>query len=358
MLQTSLHQIHRRLDATWGDKFGWEVPLRYGDAAEEYLALKEGAALIDRSYMGRIQARGNDALDLLNRLSTNKLEELPQGGGTRTVLTSNKGRIIDWLLVTARSDHLLYLTSPQQRQRVLEWFDFYTFAEESVLKDVTDATAMVGIHGPRAADVLAQAGWDISGLERYGSTEASPANVPAVVVRTDAAGVPGYDLMVDAAQAEAAWSALTEAGALPVGDDAFEMVRVEQGVPQYGRELSEEHNPLEARLKGFVSFSKGCYVGQEVVTRLNTYKKVQRTLMAVYLEGEAQPGDKLEQDAKPVGELISVVRIPTDGRVVGLAYIRGAAAQHGTRLQVSDSEVMAELHDPPFALATEPAEVR
>ena len=124
-------------------------------------------------------------------------------------------------------------------------------------------------------------------------------------------GIPGFDLVVDLEHAENVWDALVGMGAVPTGEDAAEMVRVEQGVPRYGRELSEEFNPLEAGLLPSISFDKGCYIGQEVVVRLNTYDKVQKRLMGIAVdEGSPQPEQRLQVEEKDAGWITSVVYSP------------------------------------------------
>ena len=142
MKRTPLYELHASASGTFTSLFDWELPDTLGNPAAEYQAAQEGIVLMDRSYVGRFQVTGKDALDLLNRLSTNKLEELPPGNGRASILTSNKGRIIDLLHLFARKDHLLLLTSPQTRERVAEWIDLYTFLEEVALEDITETTAM------------------------------------------------------------------------------------------------------------------------------------------------------------------------------------------------------------------------
>ena len=361
MSRTPLYGLHQRRGAVFHRVGEWELPLHYGDTEAEYRALTQGVGLVDHSFQGRIRAYGKDALDLLNRLSTNKLETLPQGTGAATILTTNKGRVIDLLLVEAMADHLLMLTSPQQRQRILEWVDFYTFSEDAHLEDVTDEEVMVSVVGPQAPQVVhALSGTDAASLDRFHWVSTQVAGIQMPLLRTDLAGVPQYNLLAPASQAEAFWQAVLEAGEIhnitPVGSSALEALRVEQGIPSYGAELSEELNPLEARLLGFISFSKGCYIGQEVVTRLNTYQKVQRQLMGIALEEEAAVGDNVEQEGQPVGAITSVAWLPGKGWRA-LAYIRHAQIKAGAQIRVAGTQVVGELYHPPFALATEPVNV-
>ena len=308
------------------------LPAHFGDAAREYTAAREASALLDRSAFGRLRVTGADALDLLNRLSTNKLIDLQPGHGAGTVLTTNKGRILDLLVVANFGEELLVITSPGTQDRVIEWIDLYTFGEDITVEDVTQSASLLSVVGPQAADAL---GETVAGLEPFDSTDVELGGRPLKVVRTDALGVPGYDVVAPAEHAASVWLDLADRGAVPIGELAAEAVRVEQGVPRYGREMGEDYNPLEAGLLPFISFDKGCYIGQEVVVRLNTYRKVQKRLMGIALDGDSPESDALvEAEGAQVGFLTSVVDSPALGRPLALAYVRRAHAEAGVAVEV------------------------
>jgi folate-binding protein YgfZ len=327
------------------DTYGWSLPGSYSSLGEEYEAATQGVGLVDRSYVGRLRIGGKDGLDLLSRLSTNKLVDLTPGRGMTTVLTSNKGRVLDLLFVLRLEDHLLALTSPENRKKVADWIDFYTFTEDVTVKDVTEETAMLALVGPRAADALSElAGGGISSLARHESRSASLGGVEALVIRTDFVRLPGYDLVMAAPQARQLWEAMLASGqgigVKPVGMDALEVVRVEQGVPLYGKDMSEDNNPLEAGLWDSISFDKGCYIGQEVVARLNTYKKVQRQLVGLSWDSDYVPASNtgLSLDGKQVGVITSAVKSVRLGKGVGLGYVRQAQAKPGVRLTMASPQ--------------------
>ena len=306
------------------------IPAAYSSVGEEYAAATQGIGAIDRSRMGRLKAIGDDALDLLNRLSTNKIDELAVDAVMGAVLTTNKGRIIDLLFVLRQADYLLILTSPETRQRVAEWIDFYTFVEDVTIEDVTEQTAMFSLMGDGVADALPS----LSDLPLYGSAALDFNGVAALALRTDFAGARSYDLIAPASDAQRLWDGLTDRGATPVGYAASEMLRIESGVPLQGHELTEDYNPLEANLWDFISFNKGCYIGQEVVARLNAYDKVQRHLARLSWGDGYNPaqGDALYADGRRVGALTSVAP-PEAGRSEGLGFVRKTQAEPGVRLQ-------------------------
>jgi len=358
MLTSPVLELQRQAGANVGEAYGWRLPSTYSSLAEESEAATRRVGVLDRSYVGRLKLTGRDGLDLLNRLSTNDLEELTTPGqGTYTVLTSNKGRILDLLFVLRLEDHLLMLTGAENRQKVADWIDFYTFTEDVAIRDETEETAMLAVMGPNAASLLDNlTGEAVSALPRYGSVSARIGGIEVLVIRTDFARLPGYDIAVSSAQAGQLWTQLlsmgAELGVKPVGMEALEVVRIEQGVPVYGKELSEDVNPLDANLLEFISFSKGCYVGQEVVARLNTYEKVQKYLVGLSWNLDNTPvlGAGLFLEGKRVGGITSAVKSPRLGKAIGLGYVRKTQAQPGVRLTIesADVQIAAQVEELPF----------
>ena len=334
------------------EAYGWTLPGVYSSTSQEYLAATETAGLVDRSYLGRLEIAGADGLDLLNRLSTNKLDDLQVGEGAITALTSNKGRIVDLLHVLRLEDRLLVLTGPENRQKVAEWIDFYTFVEDITVEDVTEDTAMVSLIGPRAESiVLHVCEGEVAMPGSAGTVGVRVDGIDATLVRSDVGRLPEYAIVVPLAGAQTLWEAMLRQGAVPVGMDVLEAIRVERGMPVAGKELTEDYNPLEAGLLDYVSFNKGCYVGQEVVTRLDTYDKVQKHLVGLAFQGDSVPaeGARLFAGGKQTGTITSLATSPTSGRPIGLGYVRKAEAASGARLNVGsdtgDVAVVADLRE-------------
>jgi len=301
----------------------------YSTVLEEYDALTKGIGLVERSHLGRLKVSGADAIDLLDRLSTNKLNDIRVGEIEGTVLTTNKGRIIDLLFVVRQDDHLLVITGPKTRQRVAEWIDFYTFVEDVVVEDVSEETAMLTVAGRKVKEALPQLSDSLSDSEQV-----TVRGIDALVLHTEMAGIVGYDFIVPAGEAATLREALIDVGAVQVGSHAAEIRRIEAGFAEYGGELHEDYNPLEAGLKDYISFNKGCYIGQEVVARLNTYDKVQKHLMCLSLEAGDAPElpSPLMHDGRQVGTLTSTVEAVDGDRTIGLGYVRKAHVQEGARL--------------------------
>lgn len=335
--RSALYDAEAATGATFRNSHGWEIPAVYSDIAAEYAAITTAAAVHDASSVGRLKATGEDALDLLNRLSTNKVIDLQPGQGAPTILTTDRGRILDLITVLNTGDHVLLLTSPGLQQPVIEWLDKYTILEDLTVEDVSGATAMLGVWGPESqASLETAAGLPLAGLPLYGPVEAQVAGEPGRIVSTQLPAWPGYYVIASVEAASRVRQALVDAGASPIGEEAYEAARIDAGIPAHGSEMGEDFNPLEAGLIGCIDFAKGCYIGQEVIARLDTYHKVQKYLVKLALNPgvSVAQGTNLVQDGRVVGRVTSAATIPTTGETVALAYVRTKNAVPGSVLEL------------------------
>jgi folate-binding protein YgfZ len=310
----------------------------YTDITFEYQAATEHAAVHDTSYLGRLKATGDDALDLLNRMSTNLVLGLEPGQGAPTVLTTDRGRILDLIGVVNVGDYVLLLISPGQQQAVMDWLDKYTIMEDLKVEDITSQTAMLTILGPASCSKLEEVmGIDLAQLPPYHTVPASLSSHPLQVINHPVGALPGFDLVASSEDMEGIWQHLVDSGVVPAGTEAYEAVRIQYAVPLYGREMGDSYNPLEAGLIGSVDFHKGCYIGQEVIARLDTYQKVQKRLVRLRFSPEASvsPGAALEDNGQEVGKVTSVSSIPPSGELIGLGYVRTARLAVGAHLPLA-----------------------
>jgi len=340
------------LAASGAELDGAGRPASFGDVPGERDAAMCRAVLADRSDAARIDSAGRDILDLLHRLSTQDLKDLTPGLGRATVLTTPKGRIVERLFIlplAARSTLLVGGRVPGTAQKVLAHLARFTFAEDTALADVTAATRQIVLLGPAARTTAAAAG--LPAPAPLACTKVDLAGIEVSALGLDGDGGPGISLVVAAAAAPALWSALVTRlkplGVRPAGDQALEARRVALGLPAPGAELTEEHNPLEAGLWNAVSFTKGCYVGQEVVARLRTYDKVSKHLVGLIVDGGAPPppvGAALARDGRTVGTVTSSIPETAAARVVALAFVKRDAAGAGTRLTVASPPGAVVVH--------------
>lgn len=339
--RSSLHSLAAANASEFREQYGWQLPVVYTDSASEYLAATSAAAAYDASYMGRLKATGSDALDLLNRLSTNKVIDLQPGEGAPTILTTDRGRILDVITVLNVGDHILLLTSPGVQEAVLQFLDKYTIMEDLEVEDVSTSIAMIAVWGPESRTCLEKAlGVSLATLPPHHSVEHDWDGSSVRIVACTLSELRGHYLMTPTEVAAAAWDRIVSAGAEPMGVEAYEATRVLYGVPAHGTEMGDDYNPLEAGLIGSIDFGKGCYIGQEVIARLDTYQKVQKYLVKLaFAPGTTvAPGTLLQYEGQTVGKVTSVAAVPSSSETLGLGYVRTQHGVVGNRFQLESTE--------------------
>jgi tRNA-modifying protein YgfZ len=322
--------------------------------AAEYEALVSGCALVDRSERGKLALTGPGAVEFLNGQVTNELADLRPGEGRYAAFLTNKGKMLGDLRVLAIGAHsatavdeLLLDTERVALQALFDMIRRYKIGYEVELHKRTLECALLALVGPAAATVAAHA----TGDPETTLPQAEHAHARAVIVghavRLIATAEAGLEVLCDAADRDAVATALLEAGAVAVSEEAAEIVRVERGRPRYGVDLDESTIPQEAGLnERAVSFTKGCYVGQETVARLFYKGKPNRHLRGLRLSGPAAAGAELRLGERSVGHLSSVVSSPAHGPL-GLALIR-READPGDTVAVGEHGVTATVLEPPL----------
>jgi len=318
---------------------------------EEIRAARQAVTVMDRSPMGRLRIAGRDRLDFLQRMSTNDMSQLAPGQGCVTVLTTAIGRIVDRLTVYAEAETLLALTSEGQAELVRRWLGRHIFFMDQVtLADETETTGLLALYGPRAGELVQAAlGADATDLPRHAWRRTPWNEAEVTVAAADALGAGGaFHLIAPAEVVPGLWARLLDAGASlgvrPMGEEAYEALRIAAGQPRFGRELSEEYIPLEAGLWDAVSFSKGCYIGQEIIARMESRGKQARQLVGLRLAALPPTGEViLQAGGQRIGRLTSAAHLPEG--VVGLGYVRTAYATPGTPLSAvaAGQETAAEI---------------
>ena len=304
-------------------------------SAGHIAATSAEALTVHHTAYGCLKATGEDALDLLNRLSTNKVDHLEPGHWTPTVLTTDRGRIMDLLCVVHAGECVYLLTSPGQQQPVIEWLDKYTIMEDLEVADVSDSTAIIALAGEGAAAALGLDAEEPDYLpgKTYQAPTVTVGGLDAIAVSRPLGELPCRLLIAPVEDTPAVITALTEGGAAIADADLWETLRVQSGAPAYGSEMGEPYNPLEAGLIGAIDFTKGCYIGQEVIARLDSYHRVQKYMAVLrFSEGSVVTvGASLAHEGRTAGEVTSLYRTP-GGELRGLGYVRTAAAEPGQTL--------------------------
>ncbi len=322
----------------------------------------DASALFDLSHWGRLRVGGRDCLRFLHNMTTAAFEGARPGDVIEAVVLTAKARMIDLVTAVVAGEHVGLITSPERRAVLPEWFRRFIFFNDDVrIADVSEQSRLFALVGPRSDEVLSAA-FTAELPDAGRSAMGHVAGEPVLVAAGSGLGAPGYRLLVPGgANAGAVWDGLLEAGVgrgLVVGEEGvWEQLRVWYGRPAADREITEEYNPLEAGLWHAIRFDKGCYIGQEVVARLDTYRKIKQHLMRVELERSVPPGNEVMVAGEPVGQLTSVAQTPLG--TFGLAYIHREAAQPGVEVLVraEDTAVAGRLEDPRFVRRERPPEL-
>jgi len=274
------------------------------------------------THKGRLSLIGSDALDLLDRLTTNRISDLTSMGmGMGAVLTTNKGRIIDLLGIHVEEKGLMVVTSGNATEKVSDWIDFYTIMEDVQIKNVSDQTFHFRVIGTSPEiEVLP----DTTGMKPFHGVQTELAGVPSLAISLQVGNLSCIDLIGSVVSGDSVQSKLDEY-LKEIRIEEYNHFRIDAGEPVYGSELTEEFNPLEAGLLPYISFNKGCYIGQEVVARLNTYDKVQRKLVKFKWDSVDYElsGKVIEDEDRVVGVMTSSLN------GLGMGFVRKAKAEEG-----------------------------
>lgn len=344
MTNNQLRDLQVAAGASFGEVAGVPVPMSFGNEAAALQAVREGVTLYDRSHWGRICVSGGDRVRFLHNQSTNDFNRLQAGQCCDTVFVTSTARTIDLATAFVTEEDILLLVSPNRREQIVTWLDRYLFPMDKVeLEDMTETTACFSLIGENSAAFLEKLG--IAADLTDGTHKIVPIEGMDVRIATGSGlATAGYTLFIEVSDAATLWQCLTEAGAVPLSETAWEHLRVLEGRPVPDAELTEDYNPLEAGLWQTISFEKGCYIGQETIARLNTYQGVKTQLWGIRLAAPAAPGTIITTGEDKIGTLTSVVA--TESGAVGLAYIRTKAG--GAGLTVRVGEMTGEIVDVPF----------
>ncbi|HTA69279.1 MAG TPA: glycine cleavage T C-terminal barrel domain-containing protein [Bryobacteraceae bacterium] len=284
-----------------------------------YDALRNSAAWLDLSARGKIKLTGEDRARLLHAMTTNHIQQLTPGTGCYAFFLNDKGRILSDANILCRPDHFLLDLEPDAREKIYQHLDHFIIADDVTLEDATPQLATIAVEGPQAAEVLQQAGAPIPETE-YSTIDWGS----RVVARLNSTGSIGFFIFVPMAEKSEFIAQIEAAGAVAADAEAFRVVRLEHGKPRYGEDISERFLAQEANQPRALHFSKGCYLGQEIVERVRSRGQIHRVLMPLALDSKTppEPGAKLQTADSKEAEITSAAYSPALDKVVALAYVR------------------------------------
>ena len=323
-------------------------------ALHEYSAVRGGGAgVIDLSSRGRLLVTGSEAVMFLNGLITNDMKTLAVNSWMPAVFPNVQGRLLAAVRVIHRDDGFLIDTESTTLEIVAKLLERFTLAGDFRVTDLTNKTAMLSIQGKNSTEVILKT-LSETVMNRLGVGTGQLENGAQVtIIRATHTAEDGFDLFISANESRNLREALTKAGAQPVGADTLETLRIEAGIPRYGVDMDETNVVTETNLDDSVSFTKGCYIGQEIIARIKYRGHVAKKLTGLVFENEAalESGAKiLSGDDKEIGRVTSIAFSPRLDRTIGLGYVKYDYLEPGTQVKIvsTKKELSAAVAELPF----------
>jgi folate-binding protein YgfZ len=345
-LNTPLAAIHKAAGAKMGVWFGCALPDDFGDAAVEYRHAREMVALIDKNYRAYLSFTGPDRVRYLNAILTNNIKDLRDGQGVVSLLLNPQGHILAEIETYAFSDRLFCVSYAMIRERLIEWLDKYIIMDDVTLTDETARYGTLALEGPKAAAVVQEvSGADITKYEELSSHDGavgsiSGRGIPFRLVKRSQGEAPGAEFVVEREKLAELWQILSDTarnhGGGPMGYAALSAHRLALGQPWFGYDFGEKQIPHEAGLQdSHISYTKGCYTGQEIVERVRSRGQVNRQRVELLFSGDMvpEPGTLLTLAGKEVGYVTRAARTWDPPRILGMAHVRKEATLPGSVLQ-------------------------
>ncbi len=324
-----------------GQYAGASTPLDFGDVAAEFHAFTSGCAIYDLNWRAKLALTGADRVRWLNGMVTNNVRDLLPGRGVYAFVLNPQGHILGDIYAFHHGDTVLVDTDRIQLEKVVATFDHYIIMDDVEVRELDSGLTALGISGPGAAGVLTSAGIAVPELAPLQRVDLQWNGIGLTVLRADEMLPDSWQIWLTPGHKSEVWQALTNVGATPSGADAYELYRIARGIPRYGIDIRERDLPQETNQTRALNFTKGCYVGQEIVERIRSRGNVHRFFTGFRVEGPSPaPGTKIQADGKDVGEITSAAVLPhaAGGQSVALGYIRREAAI-GTPLHAGETHL-------------------
>jgi folate-binding protein YgfZ len=345
--QSPLARVHQTNGAILAEYDGWSLPRHFCDPHEEYLSVRGAAGLLDFSNRAVLEFTGADRLSYLQGLISNDLRVLSSGEGIDAAFLTQQGKVLGDCRVLATDDSFIVDLWEPLKAKIIDHLHRYLVADEVEIADLSDHCAILSIQGPKS-EIL---------LEKFLPKDRRPqkvlthslaeiGEVELRICRYSHTGEDGFDLMIPLADIESMARQLTEAGsaysARWVGAEAYEMLRIEAGIPRYGVDITDDNLILETGLNHAVSFTKGCYLGQEVVERIRSRGHVNKNITGLVIDGKnpATRGSKIWTADKEIGTITSSAYSPALKSPIALGYVHRDHRSPGTELLIRQDQAV------------------
>jgi folate-binding protein YgfZ len=354
-IESPLRAMHEAAGATLGEYFGCVLPARFTEPREEYGFARKTAAVADKNYRAFFDFTGPDRTRYLNAVLTNNIRDLQAGQGNSSLLLNPQGHVLAELDTYALVDRLLVVTFAMIRGRTAATLEKFIIMDDVTMEDVTEQFGVVSMEGPATPEIVASLGAPAPELlDELGHAETHVAGIACRMVRRSPGGVPGAEFIASRADLPKLWQVLVEAararGGGPIGYEALSSLRLEEGIPWFGYDFDEKEIPHEAGVEqSHISYTKGCYTGQEIVERVRSRGHVNRRRVGVVFTGSEIPPAKtaLFAGGAEVGTVTRAAFSYELDLPIGMAYVRREHNASGSKLTWSGGE--AEVIDLPIA---------
>lgn len=355
--QTPLFEAQQSLGAIFAEVDGWTMAASYLDPIAECRTVREAVGLIDLSNDGAIRVSGSEAEKFLNGLVTNDVSTLDRGNGLRAAFLDGHGKVKALCRILGLGGEYLILNDAGTHEKVFANLFPLSYAGDFKVQDASDEFRIISVQGPKARNLIKEVCFEpVPQLGPHQWVDSIIAGRHSLVVCASHTGESGYDVLVAASGLQDVWDFLLLKGAFhsvgPVGLTALDWLRIEAGIPEYGRDVDETNMMLETGLLDAVSFAKGCYSGQEAVAMATYRGHVSKKLSGLLVSGEIVPsrGDRIYREGKDVGYVTSAVKSPTLGRNIALGYIKYGFDQAGRTadIRTTGSAIPCQITELPF----------
>lgn len=346
--QSRLVSVHHANGAILTEYDGWSLPRHFGNPHEEYLSVRRAVGLLDFSNRAIFEFTGADRLSYLQGLISNDLRLPSSGEGIYAAFLSQQGKVLGDCRVLTTDDRFIVDIWEPLKPKILDHLHRYLVADEVEIADLSDRCAILSLQGPKSETLLE--GFLPRDQQPQTNLTHSIAEIGGVemrICRSSHTGEDGFDLMIPLAGIESMARQLTEVAstysARWVGTEAYEILRIEAGIPRYGVDITDENLILETGLTHAVSFNKGCYLGQEVVERIRSRGHVNKNLTGLIIHDKKPPpaGSKILSAEKEIGTITSSVYSPTLESPIALGYVHRDHCSRGTQLLIRyDAELL------------------
>jgi folate-binding protein YgfZ len=350
MAQIALHPWLHTPEARTGTYNGVGTTLNFGDPTAELGALRTGCGVFPLAWRGRINVAGKDRVRWLHNMVTNNVRDLPENRGNYNFVLNAQGRILGDMYIYCRGESFALETDTSQVQTLINAMKRFIIMDKVDMVEVGADSVSIGVCGPQAESVLANAGINANGMQPLQVRDIGTDDVAATLIRGPEQKPGWFELWLDPDKAQELWNLLVKAGAKPVGAEALEMWRVLQGIPNYGQDIRDRDLPQETEQMQALNFTKGCYIGQEIVERIRSRGQVHRKFTG-FIFGDRVPGrGKYESEGRVLAEITSIAKVPTSQgpRNIGLGYVRREAIAAGPKIALGGVE--ATTVDLPFEI--------